>query len=129
MARRLVVVHTVRDTGRSNRRSNRCPATYRPTIVLSRASCCMAAHLTVAVGGPNGRVVVWTGTEFIVAGGTRDDEAAPGEDAQAFNSDGVQIKVTNFADGAAYNPVTDTWRSSRRHRRMGWPMMRFGRAA
>ena len=57
-----------------------------------------------------GAASVWTGTEIIIAGGTRDDVAGLGEEAQASNSDGVRIKVTNFADGAAYDPVTDRWR-------------------
>ncbi len=54
---------------------------------------------------------VWTGTEMIVVGGNRDDEAAPGEDAQAATSDGRRLKVTVFPDGAAYDPATDTWRT------------------
>ena len=57
-----------------------------------------------------GAASVWTGTEIIIAGGTRDDVAGLGEEAQASNSDGVRIKVTNFADGAAYDPGTDRWR-------------------
>lgn len=62
------------------------------------------------LAGRMGAASVWTGTEIIIAGGTRDDVAGLGEEAQASNSDGVRIKVTNFADAAAYDPVTDRWR-------------------
>jgi hypothetical protein len=53
---------------------------------------------------------VWTGEELIVVGGYRDDVAKPGQPAQASTSDGRELAVTSFVDGAAYDPARDAWR-------------------
>ncbi len=52
----------------------------------------------------SGEVAVWTGTEMIVVGGTDMPLCPPGADCTG------PTDTQRLGDGAAYDPVTDTWR-------------------
>lgn len=74
-------------------------------------------------GAPSPRrshTAVWTGKEMIVWGGSA--QVDPNGDPNKVPAGGLQI----LGDGAAYNPVTDTWRrNSHKHA----PSPRFGHFA
>ena len=71
--------------------------------------------------GPRSSMIgVWTGTEVLLWGGWSSDAPAPpppetrSEDGRVTVSGRISISpggTHGYADGAAYNPATDTWRS------------------